>query len=64
MADYYQLITKAVAGLDPDAPGESRRALYERAQWRPERSKGGSGSRRVVSYLKCGIRIRERGVDR
>jgi hypothetical protein len=32
MADYYQLITKAVAGLDPDAPGESRRALYERAR--------------------------------
>jgi hypothetical protein len=31
MADYYQLITKAVACLDPDAPGESRRALYERA---------------------------------
>ena len=32
MNDYYQLITKAVAGLDPDAPGESRRALYERAR--------------------------------
>jgi hypothetical protein len=32
MADYYQLIAKAVAGLDPDAPGESRRALYERAR--------------------------------
>ena len=32
MADYYPLITKAVAGLDPDAPGESRRALYERAR--------------------------------
>jgi hypothetical protein len=32
MADYYQLIAKAVAGLDPDASGESRRALYERAQ--------------------------------
>jgi hypothetical protein len=32
MADYYQLITKAVAGLDPDAPDESRRALYERAR--------------------------------
>ena len=32
MADYYQLITKAVAGLDPDAPSESRRALYERAR--------------------------------
>src|SRR5882724_5016870 len=31
MADYYQLITKAVAGLDPAAPSESRRALYERA---------------------------------
>ena len=32
MADYYPLITKAVADLDPDAPGESRRALYERAR--------------------------------
>ena len=32
MNDYHQLITKAVAGLDPDAPGESRRALYERAR--------------------------------
>jgi hypothetical protein len=32
MADYYPLIHKAVAGLDPDAPGESRRALYERAR--------------------------------
>jgi len=31
MADYYQLIAKAVAGLDPKAPSESRRALYERA---------------------------------
>jgi len=32
MADYYQLITKAVAGLDPDAPGESRQTIYERAR--------------------------------
>jgi hypothetical protein len=32
MPDYYQLITKAVAGLDPNAPSESRRALYERAR--------------------------------
>jgi hypothetical protein len=32
MADYYPLITKAVAGLDPDAPRESRRAIYERAR--------------------------------
>src|ERR1700719_1634374 len=32
MADYYQLISKAVAGLDPEAPSESRRALYERAR--------------------------------
>ncbi len=32
MADYYELISKAVAGLDPAAPSESRRALYERAQ--------------------------------
>jgi hypothetical protein len=31
MADYYPLITKAVARLDPDAP-ESRRALYEQAR--------------------------------
>jgi len=31
MADYYQLISRAVACLDPDAPGESRRNLYERA---------------------------------
>jgi hypothetical protein len=31
MADYYPLIRKAVAGLDPEASGESRRALYERA---------------------------------
>src|SRR3984957_2182232 len=32
MADYYPLITRAIAGLDPSAPGESRRALYERAR--------------------------------
>jgi hypothetical protein len=32
MADYYELIAKAVASLDPDAPSEKRRALYERAQ--------------------------------
>ncbi len=32
MADYYQLIAKAVAGLDPKAPSESRRGLYERAR--------------------------------
>jgi hypothetical protein len=32
MADYYPLIARAVAGLDPAAPGESRRALYERAR--------------------------------
>src|SRR5208282_2711962 len=32
MTDYYPLISKAVAGLDPDAPGESRRVLYERAR--------------------------------
>ena len=31
MADYYQLIARAVAGLDVDAPGERRQALYERA---------------------------------
>ena len=32
MADYYPLITKVVARLDPDAPGESRQALYARAR--------------------------------
>src|ERR1700737_3235205 len=32
MADYYPLIARALAGLDPRAPGESRRALYERAR--------------------------------
>src|SRR5258707_10672086 len=32
MADYYPLIALAIAGLDPDAPGESRRAIYERAR--------------------------------
>jgi len=32
MADYYPLIARAVAGLDPHAPSESRRALYERAR--------------------------------
>jgi hypothetical protein len=31
MASYYSLIAKAVAGLDPDATRESRRAIYERA---------------------------------
>src|SRR6516162_631691 len=32
MADYYPLIARAIAGLDPNAPGVSRRALYERAR--------------------------------
>src|SRR4030088_2251038 len=32
MADHYPLIARAIAGLDPSAPGESRRALYERAR--------------------------------
>jgi hypothetical protein len=32
MADYYPLIVRAIAGLDANAPGESRRALYERAR--------------------------------
>jgi hypothetical protein len=32
MADYYPLIVRAIAELDPSAPGESRRALYERAR--------------------------------
>jgi hypothetical protein len=32
MADYYPLIARAIAGLDPNSPGESRRALYERAR--------------------------------
>lgn len=32
MADYYPLVARAVAALDPNAPGESRRALYERAR--------------------------------
>jgi len=32
MADYYPLIARAIAGLDPGASGESRRALYERAR--------------------------------
>lgn len=31
MADYYSLIKKAVARLDPSAPYESRRAIYARA---------------------------------
>ncbi|OSI44313.1 hypothetical protein [Bradyrhizobium canariense] len=32
MADYSPLIARAIAALDPNAPGESRRALYERAR--------------------------------
>src|SRR3982074_2583926 len=32
VADYSPLIARAIAGLDPSAPGESRRALYERAR--------------------------------
>ena len=36
MADYYPLIARAIAGLDPSAPGESRRALYERARGRAD----------------------------
>src|SRR5258706_14215629 len=32
MADYYPLISRAIAVLDPSAPGESRRAIYERAR--------------------------------
>ncbi|MCD0421985.1 hypothetical protein LOC51_32640 [Rubrivivax sp. JA1024] len=32
MADYYPLIARAIASLDPNAPGEQRRAIYERAR--------------------------------
>lgn len=32
MADYYSLIKKAVARLDPSAPRASRQAIYERAR--------------------------------
>jgi hypothetical protein len=32
MADYYPLIARAISGLDANAPGEQRRALYERAR--------------------------------
>jgi hypothetical protein len=32
MADYYPLIARAIAGLDPSAPGDQRRALYVRAR--------------------------------
>jgi hypothetical protein len=32
MADYYPLVAKAISTLDPNAPGESRRALYARAR--------------------------------
>jgi len=32
MADYYSLIRKAVDRLDPSAPRDSRRAIYERAR--------------------------------
>src|ERR1700760_2372542 len=32
MADYYPLIARAIAGLDPSAPGQARRPLYERAR--------------------------------
>src|ERR1700704_3513977 len=32
MAVYYPLIARAISGLAPSAPGESRRALYERAR--------------------------------
>jgi hypothetical protein len=32
MADYYPVIAKHILGLDPGAPGESRRAIYERAR--------------------------------
>jgi hypothetical protein len=32
LTDYYPLVLRAVRGLDPNAPGESRRVLYERAR--------------------------------
>ena len=32
MADYYPLIARAIAGVDPSAAGESRRTLYERTR--------------------------------
>lgn len=32
MADYYPLIARAIAGLDPSATGEQRRGLYDRAR--------------------------------
>lgn len=32
MVDYYPLIAKAIAGLEFDAPGESRLTIYERAR--------------------------------
>src|ERR1700720_2295330 len=32
MTDYYPPLARAITGLEPNAPGESRRALYERAR--------------------------------
>jgi hypothetical protein len=32
MVDYYPVLARAISGLDPSAPGEMRRALYERAR--------------------------------
>ena len=32
MADYYPVMLRAISELDPEATGESRRALYERAR--------------------------------
>ena len=32
MKDYYPLILRAVESLDPNAPSQSRHALYERAR--------------------------------
>ena len=60
MADYYPLIARAIAGLDPNAPGESRRALYETIEgWKEPTANARSWADLPAQAIKYVRRVEE-----